>query len=570
MLESLHVRNYVLIDSLDLDFSDGFTVITGETGSGKSIILGALSLLLGQKADKEAVRKGSEMAEVSGTFSIGSSEVLSWCNDHEIEVEDNTLVLRRVIRSNGRSTYSVNGTALNRSEGEELGMLLVDVSSQHAHQSLMKNDVLRKVLDEASSSLEALDSYRASYKELMETEDKLKQTKELMERSSEEADYMKYCLSELENADLKVGEEEELKEKLSLQASSEYIAENLSSAQDELKSAQSSLSEALSYIRKAEKKDPSLLQYSERLESQSIETEDIFESIRDYLSSMSFSETEIEMMNQRISLIQRMKRRFGGSVEAAIEQRENFREKLELISDSSDVISSLEKKMDKLSKEVEDKAQKLTSLRKKGATAFSKHIEEKLHRLGMEASVFTISVTPLSSPGPYGKDKIEYLISANKGEKTSLIQETSSGGELSRLMLAMKTSMEGSGSVDTMLFDEVDAGIGGRVATCVAKELRQLSQSKQVITITHLSQIASKADRHYKVYKYEENGRTISHIKLLDGEERVRELARILSGDESEISLEHARKMLEDREGGKKWKWGLQVPISHRLKLSNL
>lgn len=548
MLESLHVRNYVLIDSLDLDFSDGFTVITGETGSGKSIILGALSLLLGQKADKEAVRKGSEMAEVSGTFSIGSSEVLSWCNDHEIEVEDNTLVLRRVIRSNGRSTYSVNGTALNRSEGEELGMLLVDVSSQHAHQSLMKNDVLRKVLDEASSSLEALDSYRASYKELMETEDKLKQTKELMERSSEEADYMKYCLSELENADLKVGEEEELKEKLSLQASSEYIAENLSSAQDELKSAQSSLSEALSYIRKAEKKDPSLLQYSERLESQSIETEDIFESIRDYLSSMSFSETEIEMMNQRISLIQRMKRRFGGSVEAAIEQRENFREKLELISDSSDVISSLEKKMDKLSKEVEYKAQKLTSLRKKGATAFSKHIEEKLHRLGMEASVFTIAVTPLSSPGPYGKDKIEYLISANKGEKTSLIQETSSGGELSRLMLAMKTSMEGSGSVDTMLFDEVDAGIGGRVATCVAKELRQLSQSKQVITITHLSQIASKADRHYKVYKYEENGRTISHIKLLDGEERVRELARILSGDESEISLEHARKMLEDRE----------------------
>ena len=548
MLESLHVRNYVLIDSLDLDFSDGFTVITGETGSGKSIILGALSLLLGQKADKEAVRKGSEMAEVSGTFSIGSSEVLSWCNDHEIEVEDNTLVLRRVIRSNGRSTYSVNGTALNRSEGEELGMLLVDVSSQHAHQSLMKNDVLRKVLDEASSSLEALDSYRASYKELMETEDKLKQTKELMERSSEEADYMKYCLSELENADLKVGEEEELKEKLSLQASSEYIAENLSSAQDELKRAQSSPSEALSYIRKAEKKDPSLLQYSERLESQSIETEDIFESIRDYLSSMSFSETEIEMMNQRISLIQRMKRRFGGSVEAAIEQRENFREKLELISDSSDVISSLEKKMDKLSKEVEDKAQKLTSLRKKGATAFSKHIEEKLHRLGMEASVFTISVTPLSSPGPYGKDKIEYLISANKGEKTSLIQETSSGGELSRLMLAMKTSMEGSGSVDTMLFDEVDAGIGGRVATCVAKELRQLSQSKQVITITHLSQIASKADRHYKVYKYEENGRTISHIKLLDGEERVRELARILSGDESEISLEHARKMLEDRE----------------------
>ena len=544
MLESLHVRNYVLIDKLDLDFSDGFTVITGETGSGKSIILGALSLLLGQKADKEAVRNGSDMAEVSGTFSITSPDVISWCNNHEIDIEDNTLILRRVIRTNGRSSYSVNGTALTRVEGEELGMLLVDVSSQHAHQSLMKSDVLRRVLDEASSSLDALESYRSSYSELVSTENKLKETKELMERSSEEADYMKYCLSELDNADLKIGEEEELKDKLNLQASSEFIAENLSSSQDELKSAVSSLSEALSYMRKAEKKDPSLLEYSERLESQSIETEDILESIRDYLSSMSFSETEIEMMNQRISVIQRMKRRFGGSVEAAIEQRESFREKLEMISDSSDIISSLEKKIDKLKKEVDAKAIKLTSLRKKGAEVFSKRIEEKLHRLGMEAAVFTISLTPLSSPGPYGNDRIEYLISANKGEKTSLIQETSSGGELSRLMLAMKTSMEGSGSVDTMLFDEVDAGIGGKVATCVAKELVELSKTKQVITITHRSQIASEGDRHYKVYKTEENGRTVSHIKLLENEERVREIARILSGDESEISLEHARKML--------------------------
>ena len=212
MLESLHVRNYVLIDKLDLDFSDGFTVITGETGSGKSIILGALSLLLGQKADKEAVRNGSDMAEVSGTFSITTPDVISWCSDHEIDVEDNSLILRRVIRTNGRSTYSVNGTALTRAEGEELGMLLVDVSSQHAHQSLMKSDVLRKVLDEASSSLAELDSYRTSYSELVSAENKLKETKEMMERSSEEADYMKYCLSELDNADLKVGEEEELKE----------------------------------------------------------------------------------------------------------------------------------------------------------------------------------------------------------------------------------------------------------------------------------------------------------------------------------------------------------------------
>ena len=546
MLESLHVRNYVLIDKLDLEFTDGLTVLTGETGSGKSIILGALGLLLGQKADKEAVRKGSDMAEVSGTFSI-SPMVRDWCKDHEIECEEDELVLRRVIRTNGRSSFSVNGTALNRSEGEELGMLLVDVSSQHAHQSLMKNEVLRHVLDEASSSLILLEEYRNAFRSLKEAEEKLEETRRLSEKGAEEADYMKFCLKELEDADLKVGEEEELKEKLSLQASSEFIAENLSSSQDELRSALSSLSEALSSLRKAEKKDTSLVEYSERLESSSIEIEDIQMSIRDHLSSMSFSETEIEFMNQRLSVIQRMRRRFGGSVEAALALMAEYREKLEFISDSSEVLSSLEKKVEEKRKELLKKGEILTAKRKEGAIAFASRIESNLRRLGMESAVFRIDVTPLDEPGPFGNDKIEYLIAANKGEKTSLIQNTSSGGELSRLMLAMKVSMKDKGSVDTMLFDEVDAGIGGKVALCVAKELKELSLEKQVITITHLAQIASEAHRHYKVYKKEEEGRTISHISLIEGEDRVREIARILSGDESEISLSHARALLQNQ-----------------------
>ena len=546
MLESLHVRNYVLIDKLDLEFTDGLTVLTGETGSGKSIILGALGLLLGQKADKEAVRKGSDMAEVSGTFSI-SPVVRDWCKDHEIECEEDELVLRRVIRTNGRSSFSVNGTALNRSEGEELGMLLVDVSSQHAHQSLMKNEVLRHVLDEASSSLILLDEYRNAFRSLKEAEEKLEETRRLSEKGAEEADYMAFCLKELEEADLKVGEEEELKEKLSLQASSEFIAENLSSSQDELRSALSSLSEALSSLRKAEKKDTSLVEYSERLESSSIEIEDIQMSIRDHLSSMSFSETEIEFMNQRLSVIQRMRRRFGGSVEAALALMAEYREKLEFISDSSEVLSSLEKKVEEKKKELLKKGEILTAKRKEGAIAFASRIESNLRRLGMESAVFRIDVTPLDEPGPFGNDKIEYLIAANKGEKTSLIQNTSSGGELSRLMLAMKVSMKDKGSVDTMLFDEVDAGIGGKVALCVAKELKELSLEKQVITITHLAQIASEAHRHYKVYKKEEDGRTISHISLIEGEDRVREIARILSGDESEISLSHARALLQNQ-----------------------
>lgn len=547
MLESLHVRNYVLIESLDLDFSGGLNVLTGETGSGKSILLGALGLLLGQKADKEAVRNGADMAEVSSTFSVDGESVRRWCSDHEITIEEDTLVLRRVIRTNGRSSYSVNGSAVTRSDGEELGMLLVDVSSQHAHQSLMKNEVLREVLDEASSSISLLDDYRASYKALLEAQKEYSETLELSRKGSEEADYMRFCLKELEDAELKIGEEEELKERLSLQASSEYIVENLTSAQDELRSATSALNEALSYIRKAEKKDTTLIEYSERLESGAIDAEDIMLSIRDHLSNLSFSETEIEAMNQRLSIIQRMRRRFGGSVEAAIALRDEYREKLEFITDSSTVLKQLEKKVEKCRVEVKAKADILSSQRKKGAKDFATRIEDNLHKLGMEAAHFTISVTECDECGPFGQDKIEYLIAANKGEKTSLIQNTASGGELSRLMLAMKVSMKECGKVDTMLFDEVDAGIGGAVATRVGKELKELSREKQVITITHLAQIAAEADRHYKVFKREENGRTVSHITLLEGEERVREVARILSGDDSSISLEHARKLLDER-----------------------
>ena len=211
------------------------------------------------------------------------------------------------------------------------------------------------------------------------------------------------------------------------------------------------------------------------------------------------------------------------------------------------MLSSLEKKVQEKRKELLKKGEILTAKRKEGAIAFASRIESNLRRLGMESAVFRIDVTPLDEPGPFGNDKIEYLIAANKGEKTSLIQNTSSGGELSRLMLAMKVSMKDKGSVDTMLFDEVDAGIGGKVALCVAKELKELSSEKQVITITHLAQIASEAHRHYKVYKREEDGRTISHISLIEGEDRVREIARILSGDESEISLSHARALLQNQ-----------------------
>ena len=543
MILSLHVSNYVLIDSLDLDFSSGLSAITGETGSGKSILLGALSLLLGAKGDREDVRKGSDRAEISGVFQSQSKDVKAWLDERDIECDDGEIVIRRVIRTGGRSTYTVNGTPVTIKEGEELGEYLVDFSSQHAHHSLMKKEVLRNLLDDYAKDGEELGQYSSSYKALTEAKKELEETRRIVESSKEEKDYMSYCLSEIEKAGLREGEEDELREKLKKEANSEFLASSIQNTVSDLNSARSLLSSAYSSLEKAGRKDEGLESLVSRLDSSVIEIDDIFETARDYCSSLSFSEEEIEDMNSRLSLIQRLKRRYGGSVEAALKTADDYREKLSLIEDSSARINELEKKVEKYSKETDRKASVLSEKRRKGAEVFSKKIEETLHKLGMENALFTITVTD-TAPGPFGKDSIEYLIAPNRGEKTSPIQNSASGGELSRIMLAIKASSNSSSSVDTLLFDEIDAGLGGVVATFVGDELRELSRRNQVITITHLAQIASRADTHFLVSKASVGERTVSSIREVTGDERVKETARLLSGDEGEISLMHARELL--------------------------
>lgn len=544
MLESLKVRNYVLIDNLDLDFTEGFSVLTGETGSGKTIIMGALSLLLGQKADKEAVRKGAESAEVSALFFTEDKDIISYLDSIDIECDGGEILIRRVIKVNGRSSYTINGTPVTRIQGETLGKMLVDVSSQHAHQSLMDDSVLLRLLDEYSSSEEYLEAYKKSYSELKDSEKKLSELEDMINKSVEEADYIQFCLGELDNADLKIGEEESLKEEIQIMSSSEYLRESLTSVQDDLRSAESMLSSALASLRKAEKKDPRLGEYAERLDSQTIEADDIFSSIRDYLSSISYSEYELEAKNSRLSQIQRIKRRFGGTVEEAIRRREEYREKLQASEDGESMLQALSKRVDALKHETEKLSDKLTDVRKKGAKKLSKRIEDNLHNLGMQSALFRIDIDDCGFT-PTGSDKVSFMIAANKGEKIADIKSSSSGGELSRIMLAIKVSLNSTSGVNTLIFDEIDTGLGGVVANAVSEELKELSSTHQVLAITHLSQIAAKADSHYLVYKEEVKDRTISHIRKIEGEDRVKEIARLLSGETSDISLEHARSLLE-------------------------
>lgn len=544
MVESLSVRNYVLIDRLDITFSDGFTVLTGETGSGKSIMLGALSLLLGARTDREAVRQGEKSAEVSGVFSSLPASVNEWAESHGIEIDDDSLLIRRLIRVNGRSVYTVNGSPVTIKEGEELGHLLVDVSSQHAHQSLLRMETLRSMLDKAASSEELAARYRLQYRRVKEKSGELAKAREDLRKASEEADYMRYSLRELEDADLKSGEEEKLKAEVEIMNSSEFLRESLSHAVSEMKSAASSLSEALDTIRKASKKDQRLTEFYDRAENLSIETDDIILSLRDHLVSVDFSESDLEEKNQRLMQLQRIRRKFGGSIEEAIRRRDDFKEKLEKAENGEEYIARLSTKLDEEKEMLMSLGNELLTLRRKAGVQLEKLIEENLHKLGMASAVFSINVDR-TEPGPDGLDSISFMIAPNKGEKLSAIENTASGGELSRIMLALKVSLRSISDSVTMLFDEIDAGIGGTVANAVGEEMKELALSDQVIAITHLPQIASRATAHYLVEKEEADGRTLTRIRKVEGEDRVEEIARLLSGETSDLSLEHARALLE-------------------------
>ena len=332
---------------------------------------------------------------------------------------------------------------------------------------------------------------------------------------------------------------------ISVMNSSEFLRSSLSSAIDEMKASSSSLSDSLSILRKAEKKDDHLASLADRIESLDIECSDILLTLRDHLESINFSDEDLERANERLSAIQRVRKKYGGTVEEAIRRREDYRARLRIADDGENLLAQAEEEERKLHDRVSREALQISETRKRGARRLEKDAEEHLHRLGMGNAIFRIVVERKDEAGPDGIDDVSFLIAPNKGEKLSRIQDTASGGELSRIMLALKSSIKGGGDIETMLFDEIDAGIGGAVASAVADELRSLADENQVIAITHLPQLAVKARSHFLVYKEEKDGRTISHIREIEGEERVKETARLLSGETSAISLEHARVLLE-------------------------
>lgn len=550
MLERLEIRNYVLIKNLVLDFSTGFAVITGETGSGKSIILGALSLILGEKARQDIVRQGEKEAQINALFSYSEgSAVDCYLKGKGLEGEDGGLFIQRVIRQNGRSIMSINGLSVNRSELEELGSLLVDVSSQHAHQSLLKKDVQLSLIDKASHAARFLDDYRIAYNAHKEAVKEKVRLEEENEKILHELDYIRFCLDEMEKADVRPGEDEQLAEELGRMSQAENLTQSLEETIALLRGgmeegALSILTRAENAISKAARADTTLEQYASRIEAAGIDLDDLASSLREYLSSFTFSEAELEEKSSRLALLQRLKKKYGGSLEALCERRDSYRERVDSAENFDDLIKDAHKKIETTKARLADLGSRLSKERRKSAQELEKTITSNLHELGLVDAVFHIEISQ-TEPSYNGMDDVVFTLAANKGEKAGSVSQVASGGELSRIMLAVKSALSGVDEVNTLLFDEIDAGLGGHAANAVAVQLEKLSKTHQVIAITHLAQIAAKAGTHFCVSKKEDAGRTISTIEEIEGEERIKEIARLLSGEVSDIAIEHARSLLE-------------------------
>lgn len=551
MLERLEIHDFVLIDSLVLDFNKGLTVITGETGSGKSVILSALGLLLGDKLKGDAVRQGAKEASLSALFNFPvASAATSYLAGHGLEVEEGGALVQRIIRRTGRSIMSINGQSVTREVLEGLGCLLVDISSQMAHQSLLRKDSQLAFLDSAAHDGSLLSAYHDAWTSWKKAQEHLAYLEEEGRRMGQEADYMRFCLDELEKASLSDPEEDEhLDAQLRIMKEAGSLREGLEDGLSLLRGGMgegvvSLLADASASLRKASRIDPSLSSYVERLESASIEIEDVSSSLRSVLNGLSFSEEEMEEKNSRLALLQRMKRKHGGSLAAAIGRRDEYRAALEREDDRQALVEEASKAVDAAYDALLESGERLSDGRRKKAGRLSTEISQTLRQLGLKDAVFSIQVTACQ-PCPSGMDEVVFMLAANKGEKAGPVSQVASGGELSRIMLALKSAAGSDDEVATLVFDEVDAGLGGRTAMAVSKQLVALSDSHQVIAITHLAQIAARAAWHIRVRKGEVDGRTVSHAEEISGDERIEETARLLSGKADAIALEHARSLLE-------------------------
>ncbi len=579
MLEDLTIKDFALIDSDYLEFSKGFTVLSGETGAGKSILIGALSFLLGGKADIQQIRAGKKEASVSGTFLLQKglpvrSEIaeddeprnaLEWLSVHGIEIENDRVLLRRIIRDTGKAGAWINDTPVTRGDLAQFSSFLVDIHGQHEHQSLMKVSEHRKYLDARAGITAGVEAFTAKYAELVQKRKQLAQYNLSDSERLRKLDMMSFAVKEISEAKLKPNEDTELEEEQARLASYEKIYSDVDSIDQMLSSDDSGVIGLLKKIRRdsshVTELDKSLSALDERVESAFYELSDIAAEFSDYKAKLVYDPNRLQTVEDRLSLIYNLKKKYASSVNAPLSEVfayfDEAQKYIEENGDGNNRKEQLTAEIKALEKVVLTQAEKLSAARKATASAMNSEVDQILSKLGMKGTTFCVQINQKAGTeveqlcGPYGKDDIEFMISANPGNPPLPLAKIASGGELSRVMLALKTIFARTDNVETLVFDEIDTGIGGEVAVAVGAHIKNLAKTRQIFCITHLASIAVYADNQIKIEKSVSGEITSSNVYPVEGEARVAEIARMLSGDsDTAQSLEHARSLLAKFSGG--------------------
>ena len=549
VIKSLSIKNYVLIDSIEIDFFSGFSIITGETGAGKSILMGALALITGQRADTSVLKDDGKKCVVEGNFILTNYGLKEFFTDNELDYANET-ILRREISPAGKSRAFINDTPVNLNILKDLSLKLIDIHSQHQNLNLNQSEFQLKVVDSYAENTELLSKYHLKFSDYKKTKKQLENLTTEATQSKGDFDFLNFQFAELENTKLLDGEQQELEEELKTLNHAEEIQRNLAIIDRSLSEESASI---LISLKEAHQAAERIIPYfgkinpiEKRIDSTYIELKDIAEEIELMLGDIEFDPDRIEYVNSRLDLIYALQQKHRvSSIAGLIEIKEGLDKKLQNIVSFDDQIAQLSKKLERNTEELKNFAASLNARRLKVFPKIEKYVSGQLEQLGMPDARFNITQEALPGFSINGKDKIGFLFTANKNTPAQNISKVASGGEISRLMLSIKSLLSKSIGLPTIIFDEIDTGVSGEIADKMGSIMQSMSKNMQVLNITHLPQVAAKGHTHYLVYKSENNRTSTTGIKKLSGEERLQELAKMLSGENiTKQAIENAKVLL--------------------------
>lgn len=550
MLKSLSIKNYVLIESLELDFPGGFSVITGETGAGKSILLGAIGLLIGNRADTSAIREGSNKCTIEGIFDVASLNIKEFFDENELEYDDECIVRRELLPS-GKSRAFINDSPASLTQLKVLGAQLIDIHSQHQNLLINSESFQLDVLDTLAANEAERAAYTTTYQSFRTASHALHMAEEERERNSKDEEYIRFQLQQLDDARLTEGEQETWEEQQSIQEHAEEIKSGLYSLCDLLDSEDNSvlngMKNCVHTLSSVAKNYSKASEWAERLESSYIELKDIVDDVESAVDDINFDPDILTKAEERLSLIYSLQQKFHvQTVSELIALRNDFRERLDSIDNSEEHMEELKVAVAQAKKEMLAAAKTLTASRQKAATTAAKSIVARLVTLGMPNIRFEVEITPRPAPEANGMDAVSFRFSANKSSSLQDISEVASGGEISRVMLAIKAMTATSRQLPTIIFDEIDTGISGNIADRMGDTMKEMATNGlQIISITHLPQIAAKGSAHFKVSKSDTPSGTVSSIVTLSPDDRIREIASMMSGATlTEAAINNAKELL--------------------------